>query len=509
MISPFIFIHAPISKPCEPPAGIASLAGVLRSNHIPCEVIDLNIESIYHILKNKPQEIKDTWTRRAFKNVDHHLNHLRALNIYQQPDSYIRAIKDINRALEASVLDQSIKISLSNYHDSQLSPTQSADLIKAMQAPENNPFYDFWAKRLHECLFQKNISGLGISINYLSQALCGFSVIGLVRKLRPDLHIWVGGGLISSWFTHSEIINTFDFPDIHFVSGQGEPYLLDFFHVKTKDHYALPDYDDVFQNQYLSPGFVLPFSTSRGCYWRKCAFCPECVEKSPYLPMPVERVKKYLHDLIQRYRPSLIHFLDNALTPKFLEAMIQDPPGVSWYGFSRITKHLTDPSFCQALKKSGCVMLKLGIESGDQTVLSQMKKGIDVALARKALQTVHQSKIGTYVYFLFGTPYETEKSCNKTLSFIAENNSYIDFLNLAIFNLPITSLEADHLKVYPFYDGDLSLYVNFDHPFGLNRSNIRQFIIKKVKSHPDILPIVQRNPIVFTSNHAPFFIEQF
>ena len=33
---------------------------------------------------------------------------------------------------------------------------------------------------------------------------------------------------------------------------------------------------------------------------------------------------------------------------------------------------LTDDDFCLALKKSGCVMLKLGIESGDEEVLDNL-----------------------------------------------------------------------------------------------------------------------------------------
>ena len=52
--------------------------------------------------------------------------------------------------------------------------------------------------------------------------------------------------------------------------------------------------------------------------------------------------------------------------------------GVPWYGFARIGPPLTDPDFCMALKQAGCVMLKLGIESGDQGVLDSLEKGISV-----------------------------------------------------------------------------------------------------------------------------------
>ncbi|KPA13342.1 radical SAM protein [Candidatus Magnetomorum sp. HK-1] len=500
---PFILIHPPVSKPCEPPAGLASIAGALRANQISCEVIDLNIEGLYYIIKKRPPVIQDTWTRRAFKNVHKHLLQLRNNSIYKHPASYINAVKDINRVLEFFSTDHSVRISLSNYHDSRLSPIKSKDLFNAMQYPEKNPFFDHWKNRLEQ-IFHRGSSGVGISINYLSQALCGFALTGFIRQLRPDIKIWIGGGLISSWLCRPEQLKKFYLPNITFVSGPGEPHLLNYFNAKKTFNFPIPNYDDVYQNQYLSPGFVLPYSTSRGCYWKKCAFCPECSEQSPYFPTPVERVNDHLRDLIKLYNPSIIHFLDNALSPKFFYQLIQKPPGVPWYGFSRITKHLTNMEFCKALKKSGCVMLKLGIESGDDAVLSQMKKGINISMAQKALKIVHQSGIGTYVYFLLGTPYENKKSAEKTRTFIYQNKEFIDFLNLAIFNLPIDSIEASQLKTQAFYDGDLSLYLNFEHPFALDRSTIRKFLIKKVKSNPDISPIIKRNPLFFTSNHAPF-----
>jgi hypothetical protein len=35
---------------------------------------------------------------------------------------------------------------------------------------------------------------------------------------------------------------------------------------------------------------------------------------------------------------------------------------------------------------------------------------------------------------------------------------------------------------------------------------IRQFLDKEFRRHPAIAPILRRDPPVFTSNHAPFFV---
>ena len=62
-------------------------------------------------------------------------------------------------------------------------------------------------------------------------------------------------------------------------------------------------------------------------------------------------------------------------------------------------------------------MLKLGIESGDQDVLNQLNKGIDLPTTSAVLKTLKKTGIATYCYFLFGTPPETQESATKTAGF--------------------------------------------------------------------------------------------
>jgi len=138
-----------------------------------------------------------------------------------------------------------------------------------------------------------------------------------------------------------------------------------------------------------------------------------------------------------------------------------------------------------------------------------MDKGIDLALVSKVLTSLKQAGIATYVYLLFGTPAESLLEAKKTLSFIAAHHQAVTFLNLAIFNMPVCSPEAEGLLLHDFYEGDLSLYSAFEHPRGLNRRKIRQFLEQEFKRHPLIKPIIQRDPPIFTSNHAPFFAAQF
>jgi radical SAM superfamily enzyme YgiQ (UPF0313 family) len=193
------------------------------------------------------------------------------------------------------------------------------------------------------------------------------------------------------------------------------------------------------------------------------------------------------------------------MSPALLAAIAASGLDAPWYGFARFTPQLTDPDFCRELRRSGCAMLQLGLESADQAVLDSLDKGIDLGDASRALKNLHAAGIGTYVYLLFGTPAEDEESARTTLDFVAAHAAYIDFLNLSIFNLPRYGDEAGSLETYDFFEGDLSLYQGFTHPRGWDRSRVRRFLDREFRRHPAVAGIVRNDPPFFTSNHAPFF----
>jgi hypothetical protein len=138
-----------------------------------------------------------------------------------------------------------------------------------------------------------------------------------------------------------------------------------------------------------------------------------------------------------------------------------------------------------------------------------MHKGNDVSVTSRVLKALSRADISIYVYLLFGTPAESEKEARVTLDFVVEHSAYINFLNLAIFNLPLLSPDSKGLQRSSFYEGDLSLYTDFIHPKGWGRIQVRRFLDNEFKRHPAIKPILQRQPPLFTSNHAPLFSKHF
>lgn len=501
-----LLIFPPTAKPSEPPAGIASLAGTLKGHNLPCTLLDANIEGLLFLLQ-KPGRATDKWSARAYRNIDKNLSALRTAELYDSPDRYARVVSDVTRVLE-KLETTGVSVSLANYQEEELSPLNSQDCIKACENHQNNIFYPYFSKRLPSLLEQVNPAFVGFSLNYLSQALTTFAMIGFLKKIAPDIPTVLGGGLVTSWVRNPAWKNPFAGLVDHIVAGPGEAHVLKLFDKKPASSHYPPDYSGLPCDQYLSPGFTLPYAASSGCYWNRCSFCPEKAEENPYQTLPIEDVRQDIAALSSRHSPSLLHFLDNAMSPALMKSLIRVSPDIPWYGFARVNKELLDMNFCMNLRKSGCVMLKLGIESGDQSVLDAMDKGIDLATVSQAIKNLQKAGIATYVYLLFGTPSESLQEARQTMDFVAGHNEAISFLNLAIFNMPVCSPEAPSLSTNSFYEADLSLYTDFEHPLGWNRGQVRKFLDQEFKRHPAIRPIILRDPPVFTSNHAPFFVIQ-
>jgi hypothetical protein len=505
--SGILLVHPPAAKACEAPGGVARLSGALRRHGVACRVWDANLEGQLRLMEESRSgaEIADTWTRRAGRHLAGNLAALRSPHLYLNPDRYRRAVRDVSRLLAVAAQPYGVRLSLADYEDERLSPVRSDDLLLAAAEPERNPFYDCFRVRLPEILGETENSHVGFSLNYMSQALTTFAMIGFLRRTSPKIRILLGGGLVTSWMRRPGWKNPFARLVDEMIAGPGEVPLLSLLGREHDGGMDRPDLEGLPLADYLSPGRVLPYSASSGCWWRRCSFCPERAEGNRYRPVPPAQVTEDLRILVAETKPVLIHFLDNALSPALMDAMIADPPGVPWYGFTRVLPRLADPGFCRQLKDSGCVMLKLGLESGDPGVLDTLNKGIDLKTASASLKNLRAEGIATYVYLLFGTPAETPAAARRTLAFTTEHAEEIDFLNLAIFNLPAWGPDVEYLDTGEFYDGNLSLYRPFTHPQGWNRAEVRRFLEKEFKRHPAIAAILSSDPPFFTSNHAPFF----
>lgn len=92
------------------------------------------------------------------------------------------------------------------------------------------------------------------------------------------------------------------------------------------------------------------------------------------------------------------------------------------------------------------------------------------------------------------------------LDFVIEHHDGIGLLNLVILNMPVLSITIQSSAPHGVYEGNLSLYRDFDHPLGWQRVDVRKFLEKTFKKHPTVAAILQRTSDFFTPNHVPFFV---
>jgi uncharacterized protein YidB (DUF937 family) len=464
----------------------------------------------------------NTWSRGAIQRKDRNLASLRNPEIYRNPSCYARAIGDLNRALKVASAPFGAEASLANYSESKRSPLRREDLLDAAARYADSPYFRLFSRRIDEELDRRSIAVVGLSINYLSQALPAFAILGWLAQAHPELRRIAGGGLINSWLAQGSLSADDSLGGLlhALLPGRGEDSLAVWTGMQDP-HYLQgnqvpgrfgaravpPGFDDFCHLEYLAPVRIVPFAFSSGCPWKRCTFCPEKAEGGSYTGLPAENAMRQLDHLAGDYKPGLFHFTDNEISLLYLRALAEKASGIPWYGFARFSDALLDPGFCGALAASGCRMLQLGLESADQGVLDALGKGTELGKIDTILENLAQAGIGTFLYVLFGTPAEDRIAAGKTRDFLSSRAALIDFLNIAIFNLPIASTEAASLATKDFYDGALSLYRDFEHPAGFNRNEVRSFMNRELEGEPRIREIMKRSPPVFTSNHAVFFLK--
>ncbi len=540
-----LIVIPPFTTGCEPEPGALALSGYLNARGHRAEVYDANIKLQLELLQAErlgQAALKlagdggragidaQRMVRRTLKALDD----LRDPAIYTHRERYRNAVNSFADGLRASGKALGVRLTPGDFDQPGLSPLCSDDLARVASDPGLLGTRAPMEVLVGE-LVDANPAVIGISLTYISQALHSFALAGLLRQLGFTGKLILGGALISSWADRLKPASAFfDVWDC-VVFGEGEELLAEMIsRNKIPDSEGIlapkrkiwnptqatvgrevgfsPDLDSPPWSDYLSPGGIVAVAASRGCYWARCAFCPEAEEDHCYKAGPVEKLADDLIRLRDDYGVSRVHFTDNALSPAHLRRLARKlkGEGIGWYGFSRVEKKLAEPGFMEELKSGGCEMLQLGIESASPRLLELMGKGATPALADRVLTRAAQAGVRIFGYFLFGSPTETEAEARLTMEWIRERADRIDFINLALMNLPRAGeMEKDperfgveSLKTLDAKN-DLTLYWGFDGGATVDRRTLRR-MLAELKKDPAVRPLISRTPRWFKSKHAAF-----
>ena len=196
-----------------------------------------------------------------------------------------------------------------------------------------------------------------------------------------------------------------------------------------------PAWDLLKLDRYSLPLVDKPYvlvETSRGCPY-SCDFCVAPIHQSHKFR---ERSAKALVDQIERsYRELGIEFfylwgdtvtLNVKSFTAFCDELISRNLPIQWFGNAR-ADNLTDLSFVHRLKRAGCWMLALGIESESEDIRKDMVKRLERKKIETAFANMRAAGIKSFAFFIYGYPGETAQTMDQTTRYAIDLDP--DFAN--------------------------------------------------------------------------------
>ncbi len=191
---------------------------------------------------------------------------------------------------------------------------------------------------------------------------------------------------------------------------------------------VLRDYES-----YPAEAFGYVFS-ARGCPY-SCTFCESKAIWTQTTrwrsPENVVRELKMLMERGVRY----VYFDDDTFGIKasYIEELCSlietECPGLRWG--CEITVGVVKERSVEWMRRSRCVRVNIGIESGNNEILRKVKKGHVIEKAYPAVDLCREAGIEVGAFFMIGFPWETEETLRDTLTAIEKVNA--DNIMLSIF----------------------------------------------------------------------------
>ncbi|MFO7760469.1 MAG: B12-binding domain-containing radical SAM protein [Thermodesulfobacteriota bacterium] len=300
-----------------------------------------------------------------------------------------------------------------------------------------------------------------------SSFLDGVRLAGLARQAVPGIKTVFGGPHVSA--LREQLLA--DYPEVDIiVAGEGEEtlkevilndgrelenipgliYLLQdkaFFTGYREvqldlDSLPFPAYEKLagYPGSYRLPIFNYPrtpntsCTSSRGCPYA-CSYCDRSVFRRSFRYNSAGYLYEHMAYLKKRFNIRHINFYDDQFTFKrdrvehLMTRLIDRPLGMTFNCAVR-AEHV-DQELLALMKKAGCWMISLGIETGDENLLARHRQNADLQMLAEKIRLIKKNGIRTKGLLMMGLPGETEESIKKSMSYVF--SLPIDDFNLAKF----------------------------------------------------------------------------
>jgi anaerobic magnesium-protoporphyrin IX monomethyl ester cyclase len=475
--------------PSQPYLALPTLKAHLESRGHEVDQFDLNIqcydiflsraylercvEIIRRRLADPTRSIEDQEVRSIYKDilsdtaflesvlneVEDAKNVLRDENLFFQFDIYSKAYTNLKIAMQLiSYAHHPSRVDLDSFFMQGNPEENLSGILSATEDKVRNPFLLMFEEYLNPKIPWSDYGVVGLSIIHIGQVIPGLTLARLLHKCYPHLHIVIGGSVFNrhadllddkqelfKQFFHSLIVSEGEQPLDHLLCHlkENKPlntvpnliYLEDDRVVRNPKSEALPydqlvcpTFDQLPLEKYLMPYPVLPYMSSRGCYWGKCTFCTHSfIYDSHYRKENEVRVAEELDHLSKKYKTKYFTFSDEAISPNAFNRMSKeilkrsiDMRALGMLKFESSEKE--SPELFDDIYRAGFLMLFFGLESANDRILSIIDKGCDQETEKAVLQHSSEAGIWNHLYLFFGFPTEERAEAEDTIQFTIENS---------------------------------------------------------------------------------------
>jgi radical SAM superfamily enzyme YgiQ (UPF0313 family) len=289
-----------------------------------------------------------------------------------------------------------------------------------------------------------------------------YKVAEIAKKVREDCKVILGGP--HATFMPRQTMEECKYIDI-IVRGEGEETIKELIKniekgtplnevkgitfreknkiIDTEPRPFIKNIDDIpFPSRDLLPIHLYKFNgvkyttmlTSRGCPF-KCSFCSSSRLFGGYWRgRSPENVLEEMKIIYEEYGIKNIEFIDDTFTlnqeraEKICNEIIKQGWDISWGASSRVDT--LSKKLVEKMKKAGCWIVYLGIESGSQEILNAIGKGITLEQVKKAVKILKDVGIQVLGSFIIGFIQDTKKTIKETIKFAKNLN--LDYAQFSI-----------------------------------------------------------------------------
>jgi anaerobic magnesium-protoporphyrin IX monomethyl ester cyclase len=174
--------------------------------------------------------------------------------------------------------------------------------------------------------------------------------------------------------------------------------------------------------------------TSRGCPYQ-CSYCDRSVFKRGFRYNSAGYIYEHMKHLRTDFGVRHVNIYDDLFTmnreriEELCGLLLSKPLGMNFNCAVRVGH--ADNGLLGLLKKAGCLMVSLGIESADPEMLKRHKAGVKLEAVRDTVARIQRQGLRAKGLFMMGLPGETEDSIRATSDFVMSLG--LDDMNMAKF----------------------------------------------------------------------------